>query len=57
MYDSQGLRRGHSGLLLREPVQSLQNGLDLAIPQQLLGELLCYAFRGGRLCSQKDFTY
>jgi hypothetical protein len=46
--DSQGLRHGHAGLFLRESIQSLQDRLDLTIPQQLLRELLCNRFRGGR---------
>jgi hypothetical protein len=47
--NSQGLRHGHAGLFQREPVQSLQYGLDLAISQQLLRKLLCIVFRGSRL--------
>jgi hypothetical protein len=46
--DSQGLRHSHPGLFLRESVQSLQYRLDLAIPQQLLRELLCSEFRSSR---------
>jgi hypothetical protein len=53
MDDCQGLHHGHAGLFLRESVQSLQYRLDLAIPQQLLRELLCNTFRGRCLRSQK----
>jgi hypothetical protein len=49
MNDSQGLSHGHAGLFLRESVQPLQDRLDLAIPQQLLRELLCNKFRYSRL--------
>jgi hypothetical protein len=43
--DSQGLGYSHAGLFLREPIQSFQYRLDLAVPQQLLRELLCDVFR------------
>jgi hypothetical protein len=35
----------HAGLVLGEPVQSTQYIFDLAVPQQLLRELLCDEFR------------
>ena len=48
MNDSKCLRRGHAGLFLCESVQSLYYRLDLAIPQQLLRELLYNTFRNSR---------
>ena len=41
MNDTQGLRHGHPRLVLGQSVQSLENRLDLALPQQLLRKLLC----------------
>ena len=45
----QDVRLRHASLVLREPVQSAQYILDLAIPQQLLGELLCNELRDSDL--------
>jgi hypothetical protein len=47
--DSQGLSDSHEGLFPRESVQPFQYRLNLAIPQQLLRELLCNTFRCSRL--------
>ena len=41
MNDTQCLRNGHPRLILGQSIQSLENCLNLALPQQLLRKLFC----------------
>ena len=43
IHHTQGLCPSHPSLLLRQSIQSLEDGLYLALPQQLLREFLCGA--------------
>ena len=45
MNDTQCLRSGHPRLVLSQSIQSLENCLNLALPQQLLRKLLCSRLR------------
>jgi hypothetical protein len=43
MDHTQGLRNGHPSFILSQSIQSLEDSLYLALPQQLLREFLCVA--------------
>ena len=56
MDHTQGLRNGYPGLVLSQPIQSLDDCLDLAFPQQLLRELLCGTLSHGRCICDNALT-
>ena len=54
MDDTQGLCNSHSSLVLGQSIQPLENSLYLALPQQLLRELLCGTLSHGKRICQRD---
>ena len=48
MYHTQGLCSSHPRLVLGQSIQSVENCLNLALPQQLLRELYCDTLSQGK---------
>ena len=50
MDQTQGLRNGHPSLILSQSIQSLEDSLYLALPQQLLRKFPCRLTLSNRRC-------